>query len=198
MALQKNSGPLLTSLFKGMADLLPAKWRARVGTKQTDQENPTDILPDDLTAGLLESRVVQTRTDERKKTNFYLEGDLTTELVEQVMLPNGQIATRTEKLVSEGTALDVPESALQGEQNNLGNNYMEQSVLDATLPGPTIFTTRIDRDGEIISIAKTRKLISDIAEGEFIESGIWTRTYREGETDLVATEVVEARPIQVV
>jgi hypothetical protein len=196
MAITKNKGPLLVSLFRGAIEQLPLEWRAKLGLKQTVQENPTDVEPDDLTGVRIESQTTQERTNERKKTNIEIAGDITETLVEQRRLPNGQIANVVRRLLPEGTALSVDPTAVEGTQRNLGIGYVDQSVVDAELPGPTIYDTRVDRDGVVISQAKTRKLISTITEGEFILGGIWTRIYREGETGLVATEVVESRPIE--
>ena len=68
-------------------------------------------------------------------------------------------------------------------------------LTEASLPGPTIESSRIDEDGVVVQILETRKLRSAITEGETIVTGVWTKTFTEGETALVATEVVESRPV---
>lgn len=195
MSLLKNPGPLLESLFRGVLDLIPPEFRAKLGIRQTKQQVPVDVEPDPLTGVLVESQVVQERTDERQKTNVEIEGDINTPLISQERLQNGQIATRTRQLVVEGTPLVVPDGAVDGTQKNLGIGYLDQSVLDATLPGPTIYSSRIAPDGVVIRIAKTRKLIANITESEVIVGGVWTKIYKDGETANVATEVVETRPV---
>jgi hypothetical protein len=195
MGLLKNPGQLLTSKFRGVLELIPPKFRAKIGIIRKVQQVPLDVEPDTLGGVLVQSQTVQERTDERAKTNVELEGDITTELVSQVRLDNGQIATRTEKLVAEGTDLVVPDGAVSGNQENLGIGFIDQTVIDAPLPGPTIYSTRIAPDGVVIQVARTRKLGANITESESVSAGVWTKVYREGETSAVATEVVETRPV---
>jgi len=195
MSLKKVPGPKLVSKIVGSADLTPPRWRAKRGVKITSQENPPDIEPEKINDTRIESRVIQERTNERKKTDTELTGDLGDKFVTKQLLKNGQIATKTETYPLEGSNLVVTPETLDASQNATGDGHIEQTVLVATLPGPTVFDSKVDEDGKLVSLAKTRKLISSITEGETLGGGIWTKTYREGETDDVASEVVETRPI---
>jgi hypothetical protein len=193
----KNPGQQLISIYLGTLEHIPPEWRAKLGIKRTDQQQPPDVEPAPLAGTLIGSQVVQTQTNERKKTEVEIEGDPNITLVQEEMLPNGQIATRTRRWRPEGSQIgdDLTDPTLQGTQHNLGIGWLDESVLDAPLPGPTIISTRLDPDGEEVTVAKTRKLISAITEGEFVVGGLWKKVYREGEKVNVATEVVETRPI---
>ena len=136
----KNPGPLLKSETKGSIDVIPQEFRASIGILTETQENPVDIGPDDpkdpLMGGLQESRVVQTRTDERKKTNLSFLGSFTTSLVSYVKLASGLIGIRTRSLVPEGTPLTADALTEEASQKNLGIGLAEQDVLEA----PSLFT----------------------------------------------------------
>jgi hypothetical protein len=113
-----------------MLDLLPPKWRARLKTTVTDQENPTDVDVSALTSTLIESKVVQTRTDERKKTDTSIEDPSAITLVEHLKTQEAQLGTRTNSLVDEGASLPTIDAlTVSSEQNNLGNGKMEQVVV---------------------------------------------------------------------
>lgn len=195
MSSKKVPGPLLTSKIVGGVDLTPPKWRAKRGVKITDQENPPEIEPEKITGVRIESKVIQVRTNERKKTNTELTGDLNAKFVTKKLLPNGQIATRTETYPLEGTDLVVSDETIDADQDAKGDGHIEQTVLEASLPGPTIESSRIDPDGKVVQIFKTRKLRAAITEGETLGGGNWAKTTIEGETDTVGTEVVENRAI---
>ena len=61
--INKNPGPLLTSKFIGDVQLIPPEFRARIGTTRLVQEQPIDIEPSSLGDLLVESSVLQERTD---------------------------------------------------------------------------------------------------------------------------------------
>jgi len=195
MPISKNAGQKLISKFKGLLDLIPPEFRAKLGITQTVQQVPLDVEIDPVAGAVVETKLTQERTNERTKTIVEIEGDVTDTLVSQVRLSNGQIATRTRSFIPEGTALTPPVGAVDGDQKNLGIGFLDQTVIDASLPGPTVFSTRIAPDGVVIQIARTRKLGTNITESESISSGVWTKIYREGETDQVATEVIETRSV---
>ena len=197
MALQKNPGPLLTSWFKGLVDHIPPEWRARLGLKKRDQQEPVDIDPDAIAGVLVNSEVAQTRTDERKKSDIELATDPTgVELHQQKRLANGQLVDEVRTFVPEGTPLaGVGVETIEAEQHNLGIGWMTNDVTDAALPGPTVESSEIDHDGVVVKVFKTRRLRSTITESEQLISGVWGKITTEGETDLVATEVIKSRTI---
>lgn len=142
-SITKNPGPLLTSEIIGGVSLVPDEFRAQVPLVITNQENPVDVEPDDpamdKTGLLLESRVTQTRTDERKKTNSFLKSKILTSLVSSVKLRDGQIGTLTRSLVPVGTVLPVDATTEEASQKNLGTGEMVQEVLEA----PTVFPAAV-------------------------------------------------------
>lgn len=73
--------------------------------------------------------------------------------------------------------------------------YFNVTRIYETIPGPTLNSTKIDEDGKIITVAKTRDLISNITDSESVAGGNWTRVSHEDETTLVATKITESRPI---
>ena len=168
MALQKNPGPLLSSWFKGLVDHIPPEWRARLGLKKRDQQDPVDIDPNAIAGVLVISEVNQTRTDERKKFDIELATDPTgVELHQQKRLANGQLVDEVRTFVPEGTALaGVGVETIEAEQHNLGIGSMTNDVTDASLPGPTIESSEIDHDGVVVKVFKTRRLRSTITESE--------------------------------
>ena len=143
MALRKSKGPLLTSVFKGMLDLLPPKWRARLETTVTDQENPTDVGVSALSNTLVESKVVQTRTDERKKTDTVIEDPTNISLIEYLKTNEAQLGTRTNRLVVENAALPtITALTVSAEQNNLGNGKTEQEIVTVA----EVFDRKVNED----------------------------------------------------
>ena len=162
MALKKAKGPLLTSVFKGMLDLLPPKWRARLKTTVTNQENPTDVDVTALSSTLIESKVVQTRTDERKKTDITIEDPSAITLVEYVKTNEAQLGTRTNSLVAENASLPTIDAlTVSAEQNNLGNGLTEQEVVTVA----SVFDRKVNEDsgaGDFV-FRQTEKFISGLA-----------------------------------
>src|SRR5215831_6685522 len=136
--LVRNRGPLLQSEILGALDVIPEEFRANVGVMITDQEVPVDVGPDDvLSDGLLqESRVMQTRTDERKKINTSFLSPPTDSLVSQVRTPDGQTATLTRSLVPPGTQLPVDAETYEARQRNLGNGFLDQEVIESPMVFP--------------------------------------------------------------
>jgi hypothetical protein len=142
MSINKNKGQLLTSIYNGTLDLLPLRWRARLGYTKTDQEVPVDVPPDGMNGdseeacamGLISSQVVQTRTDERLKTNITLtSGWQDKQIVEYYLTKEGQIATRVVTIVPAGEPLPpTDELTVEAEQQNLGPCFSEQTI--STVP----------------------------------------------------------------
>lgn len=65
-----------------------------------------------------------------------------------------------------------------------------------TVPGPTVNTTRIDFDGKVVNIAKTKKLLGDINSGESKTLTVYTKTTKEDAGNGVyGYEVIETREI---
>lgn len=64
-----------------------------------------------------------------------------------------------------------------------------------TLPGPWIYSVRIDKDGALVN-AKTRRQVADfITDDDQILAGFWIQTSHDGVDDYVANEKVESRPL---
>lgn len=64
-----------------------------------------------------------------------------------------------------------------------------------TLPGPWIYSTRIDKDGMIVT-AKTRRQVADfITDSDEVAGDEWIQTWHKGTDNFVAEENVESRPL---
>lgn len=132
MPLAKNKGPLLESVIYGddAFQLIPREFKAFLGIRKTDQEVPTDILPDLLLYPLIQSQVVQERTNERKKTNVEIVGDIDVDLPDETFIQEtGQVGHRTRRLVVEGTDLVPTDLTWSADQHNLGNGLLDQTIV---------------------------------------------------------------------
>ncbi len=134
------------------------------------------------------------------------------EIKEVRAVPGNTIYTTREDfdgvIVSAGRTLKAISSINSGE-NVSGPNWTQTTkepfkdtnlvaielVETRSVPGNTIFTTRLDPDGVVVGIGRTLKTIGSITSGDNPSSGIWTKTTKEPfkDTALVAIEVVEAR-----
>jgi hypothetical protein len=216
--LTKNVGPLLKSWVKGNANLLPPEWQAQIGFRQEDQQMPLGYVLDGTvgTDIALESRLIQTRTDERKRTSFVLENPFvggppgvippgggppgSRTMIEEVRLPQGQVATRTRAFIPddhpEDSHLALTNDIIQAEQKNLGFGALEQTVLEAPLAtAPTIVDTKFDDTSSLITVSKTRKQANTFVDSETMVGVLRQRVTREGETATVATQVVTTDPV---
>lgn len=139
MPLAKNPGPLLTSKILGSVDNFPKEFLASVGIVRTDRNFPVsnpyevgDVDADPLLGLLIESRIIQEHTHERKKSNTSLtespEGSLESEVY---LTETGQTGTKIHSLVPEGTPLPVDDLTESGDQHNLGNGWLDQTVVQA-------------------------------------------------------------------
>jgi hypothetical protein len=64
-----------------------------------------------------------------------------------------------------------------------------------TLPGPWIYTTKIDKDGMFVT-TKTRRQVADfITDNDEILNGEWIQTWHKDADDFVAEETIEVRPV---
>lgn len=196
MPILKNPGPPLSSKTLGAADSLSPEWRTRLGLAQLDQEQPTDVEPSPLSALIVQSQVVQTRTDERKKTDISLVlSPAAISLLSQERLPTGQVATFERKIVDEGVPLALTDTVIRANQRNTGLGKLEQEILSAPLPGPSVIDSSFDQVGALVRVQKTRKLVSGITEGESFLGGVRVRTTRDGETATVADELIETESV---
>lgn len=92
-------------------------------------------------------------------------------------------------LVKEEANLFPPDSEFYAQ-------YLQVTRVYETLPGPTLYSTKLDVDGKILTVGTTRKLCADITTGEGISAGIWTKTTKkQTDIDFVCEEVVETRAI---
>src|SRR2546421_2943038 len=125
MGIKKNPGPKLRTKIRGSVDDFPKEFLALVGLDTVTQENPPDIDPSPIVGLLVESRCVQERTDEWKKTDTSLTDDPSKfPLVSRIKLPDGQVGLRTRTLVKDGTTLPTLTALFQdADQHNLGNGF---------------------------------------------------------------------------
>ena len=145
-----------------MLDLLPPKWRARLKTTVTTQECPTDVDVTALSTTVIESKVVMTRTDERKKTDTSIEDPSAITLIEYVKTNEAQLGTRTNSLVAENATLPtITALTVSAEQNNLGNGKTEQEVVTVA----SVFDRKVNEDsgaGDLV-FRQTEKFIANLA-----------------------------------
>jgi hypothetical protein len=150
MALLKNPGPLLTSKFKGLVDVIPLKWRAKLGLTTLVQKDPTDIDPtalgDSTADGVrVVSSVQQDLTDERKKTDVFIGDPIGSTMVEYFRTKDGQVGTRTHTVREEGDTLpSLTELIIEADQDAWGDGRIEQVV--STIPNLLgLYDYRVER-----------------------------------------------------
>lgn len=143
MPIAKNKGPLLQSISVGGIADFPQEFIAQVDLITEVQHVPVDVLPDTITLLnlLVDSKVEQDRTDERKKTNIRFSDnpwidddgnpDPTGALHSQVKLDSGLVADIAHTLVPSGTDLLVDSLTESANQKNLGNGWLDQTVVEA-------------------------------------------------------------------
>jgi len=138
MALLKNPGPLLKSKFKGIIDVIPLKWRSKLGLTSLVREQPVDVDPTalgDTTADGIRvvSSVQQERTDERKKTDVFITDPVGSTMVEYFRTKDGQVGTRTHTVRNEGDTLpSLTALIIEADQEAWGDGLIEQVV--STIP----------------------------------------------------------------
>lgn len=177
MAISKNRGPLLTSKYRGSVDNFPREFLAFIGLDVYSQEVPVDIDIDPITGFLVESKLVQERDNERKKTNTFLTETPGGELESEVRLDNGLIGTRIRSLVPVGTDLETDRLTYSADQNNLGNGWLDQTIIEA----PKLFSdqsfSRSRPDvtpsdfGALLTTRETEETFFGLAEDPELEPG---------------------------
>ncbi len=135
MSLAKNKGPLLTSKFRGGLEDIPREFLAYTDYNIFTQNVPVDIDPDTITGLLVESKVEQTRDNERKKSNSVLSRS-PVPLISGVKLQSGLVGVRTRSLVTDPTPLIIDNLTDSADQHNLGNGFLDQTIVEA----PSLFT----------------------------------------------------------
>jgi hypothetical protein len=77
------------------------------------------------------------------------------------------------------------------------SKYVAEEIVERRqVPGNTIISTKNAEDGTVITVFTTLKLIGSITSDEALVGGFWDKTsLKEIESDLVAEEVVERRPV---
>lgn len=81
------------------------------------------------------------------------------------------------------------------DQDPLQHELVKITRVYETLPGPWIYSTRIDLDGVLVT-TKTRRQVADFIDDEDeILGGEWIQTWHKDTDDFVAEETVESRPI---
>lgn len=129
MALKKKKGPILTSVLKGAVDLVPPRWRAKLGITLTAQKVPTDVGVTTLSGLVVGSEVQQKETDERLKVDVAIGDPTNVTLTEYVLTNEGQLGTRTMSIVTTATAAPTINELTEAiEWNNLGNEYVERGI----------------------------------------------------------------------
>ena len=142
MAKKKSPGPTLTSVFYGAVELIPPRWRAKLGLTRVVIEQPTDVGPEPLVTPVVDSSVEQIRTDERKQTTTTLGSPAGVTLTEFVRTPSGQLGSRTVSLVTTGTALPgITALTIDSEQQATGTGYSEQSVTTVSAVFPQLVSS---------------------------------------------------------
>lgn len=64
------------------------------------------------------------------------------------------------------------------------------------LPGPWTYSTRLDPDGAVVTVATRTNIAASITSSEALAGGTWTKTTKRGdESSYIADEVVETRAI---
>ncbi len=82
------------------------------------------------------------------------------------------------------------------DQDPLQHEFIRIIRVYQTLPGPTIYTTRLDEDGITTTIATTTKAAKDIVTRETLLGGTWTKvTKKQTDNVYTAEETVETRVI---
>lgn len=82
------------------------------------------------------------------------------------------------------------------EDHPLRNEFVRLTRIYETLPGPTINSTRIDKDGDVINVATTEEVAADIVSGETLATGTWTKvTEQQSDNVYTGKQIVETRVI---
>lgn len=146
MAKNKNPGPLLTSIVKGILEVWPARWRSKLAFTTTEQKVNEDVTVSTITGDLIASAVLQDQTNERKKINVTIEDPTNITMTEKAMMDGPADAiqgTRNLTVVTEGAALPAATYlTLSQNQDALGNGKAIQTVESVTgytaRPGQTV------------------------------------------------------------
>lgn len=139
MSSAKNQGPLITSKYRGGVDDFPREFLALIGIDVLWRHVPTDVDTDPISGLLIESKIEQERTNERKKTNTFFTEFPDDVLLSGVKLDSGLVGERTRRLVTDPTALVVDGLTESADQHNLGNGWLDQTIVEA----PSLFKHRI-------------------------------------------------------
>lgn len=131
-------GPALTTIKKGSAQSIPAKFQAARQVTVTKTTVTADTVADDTTATIVESSIEQATVAKAQKINSVLDTNLVT-LIGNKVTPQQQVATVSETMVPTGSGLDSLVAdilTMEGTVDNLGNG---QSVV-TKVQAPELFT----------------------------------------------------------
>lgn len=81
------------------------------------------------------------------------------------------------------------------ENDPLKNEFVRVIRVYETLPGPWIYTTKIDEDGKVVTVGTRRNIAANIVSQETLSGGVWTHVTKKGDDDFVADESSETRDI---
>lgn len=152
----KNSGPTSTSIFKGILDVLPLRWRSKLGITKTEQAVELNVLPEALSTTVIASSVEQDKnTDERRKFVYTVENPTGQSMVEKALGDSGVNAavetTSTITLVDEGDALPAYNYlTVDIDRQAFGNGKAEQKV-DTVASYPVRPGQEMDQETGIIT-----------------------------------------------
>jgi hypothetical protein len=109
---------------------------------------------------------------------------------------SGSTATAVAAIQPTGAVLvqEYAEPMPDGAQEE--NLFWNVTRIYQVLPGPWIYSTKLDPDNKVVTIKHRDNIASAITSGEALSSGTWTKTTKVGgDADYVAKEVVESRAI---
>lgn len=137
----KNPGPLLITEQLGGEDPIPVEFRAAMQRIQEVQENPVETGPEELSDLIVESRVEQDRTDERKRITIKkIAGNIV--LLWTNTNDQGQPVQITRTMFPTGTTPDVPTATTSVSVKDQGNGWsIQETSIEGTYVGdPPVFT----------------------------------------------------------
>jgi hypothetical protein len=89
----------------------------------------------------------------------------------------------------------VDEAATNNAKAPFNALYLSVARTYETLPGPWIYSTKLDEDSEVVTVAKRRNIAANITSGESVSGGTLTKTTMQAVDGFVAEEIVETRAL---
>lgn len=146
----KNSGEVLTSVYKGLRQVFPERWLAKLHFTVDKLRVDNSVEPTAPTGNIVAESVEAEQTGERWHTIITLDNP-TDDIVEKIMV-DGLSGTRTRSIIDEGATLpELTFKTIQAEQTAFGNNKSELQILE--VPN---YLVRTGQDLEVDTGAKIR------------------------------------------